>query len=221
MNKIITSILMSFLALPIMAQQVKYPENLHGYVRINSNFVPTPCEINACNAVDISMVKEFYDNLNDSKKVWYDFDLYPAKLQKIAYKEHSALAYSEMDMTTVVKNNINQKKLAETVNQLTKVIKDYYKNNDLNRNFNVQVRFSIIASNKGTKAEYHGYNVREMRDGKIVNLDIKDIQPIGKEMMKFFNGENYPIITDSEKEIEIKFFNIFVTNNYDFVRVPQ
>ncbi len=221
MNKKIISILLGCLTLPVMAQTVKYPENLHGYVRVYSNFVPTSCEVNACNAVDITMVKEFYDNLDDSKRVWYDFELYPAKLQKISYKEHSVLAYSSMDLTTVVKENINQKKLAETINALTKFIKDYYKENDLNRNFNVQIKFSVKASNKGTELEYHGYSVREMKNGEIVNLDIKDIQPLGFAMVKFFENKKYPILTTSEKEIEIKFFNIYITNNYDFIKKPQ
>lgn len=107
-NIIILTILVTLSSI-VLAKEIKYPENLHGDVYIQSDYVPTPCELNACNAVSIEMVKEFFDNLNDSNREYKNFELYPAKLQRIAREEHSALSYSMFDMTTVIKNDINQK----------------------------------------------------------------------------------------------------------------
>lgn len=205
----------------VNAKEVKYPEDLHGYVNIRSNYVPTPCEVDACNAVTIEMVKEFYDHLNDSNREYKDFELYPAKLQRIAKSEHSALSYSMFDMTSVVKNNVNQKKLAEIVNDMSQVIKSYYKKNDLEKNINFKIQFSLKASNKETKLEFHYLTAKEEKNEKITYLPIENQTPLAKELGQFFLNHKNPIITDSEREIEIKFENSYITNNYDYISNPQ
>lgn len=200
------------------AKEITYPENLHGGVYIRSDYVPSTCQMNACNAVNIYMVKEFFDNLDDSNRIYYDFDLYPARLQRIAKNEHSALAYCMFDMTTVVKNNVDQKKLAQVVNSLSKMIKTYYKSHDYDQSMNIKVQFEIVANKQKTMINFHSMYTKLQKDNNVEFILPEDF---AKYFGEFLHNQKNPVITNSTEEIKIKFENSYITNNYNYLENHQ
>lgn len=77
------------------------------------------------------------------------------------------------------------------------------------------------ASKENTKIEFHFFTIKEENNNNINYVVIENQKPLAEELGKFFLNQKNPIITDSEKEIEIKFENSYITNNYDYISNPQ